>query len=123
MDTDSWASAIVERANGDDRFETATEQFDGSIAFDVGSTTLWFKIYRGRIIDTEPYVPMFGATFHLEGDEAAWTRLREGEASLSEQLGTGRMHTSGNTLEANRMRDATELMVRYLQAATEAADV
>ncbi|NHN42802.1 hypothetical protein G9C85_14355 [Halorubellus sp. JP-L1] len=122
MDVDHWRSTVTERANEDDRFATASEQFDGSVAFDVGDRTLWFKLYRGRIIDTERYVPFFGATFRVLGDPDAWATVAAEEASFTEQVRRGRLRITGNKLEANRMRDATELMMRYLPKPTEELD-
>lgn len=116
---EDWLPELVAAANDDERFAEATRRFDGSVAFEIGSETRWLKVYRGEVIDTEPYVPAFGATFRFVGDETTWQRLARGDISLSEGLYEGTIRTEGNRLEATRMRDAVELLIRHLQDATE----
>lgn len=118
FDNETWLADAVASTNDDERFTTATTEFDGSVALEIGTDVVWLKLYRGEIIDTESYVPSFGATFRLVGDENAWRRLADGGTSLSKALYDGSLRTVGNKLEANRMRDALELFVRHLQAAT-----
>lgn len=115
---DSWVADTVASVNDDDEFATATEHFDGSVALEIGDRTLWLKVYRGEIIDTEPYVPQFGATFRLVGDADAWRQLAAGEWSLSQALYETGVRTKGNKLEANRLRDGLELFVRHLRSVT-----
>jgi putative sterol carrier protein len=114
-DVEQWVGDVVASANADDRFAGATEQFDGSITFEIGPRTLWLKVYRGEIIDTERYVPMIGTTFSVVGDSEDWAQLVQEEVSLAEQLYDGNLTTSGNRIEANRMRESVELLVRYMQ--------
>lgn len=116
--SETWLADTVASANSDDDFSKAAEHFDGSIALEIGEQTVWLKIYRGEIIDTEPYVPQFGATFRLTGDEAAWQQLAAGDMSFSQALYETAIRSSGNKLEANRLRDAIELFVRHLQENT-----
>ncbi|MFC7157055.1 hypothetical protein ACFQPA_16610 [Halomarina halobia] len=118
FDSETWLSDLVASVNDDERFGTATREFDGSIELAIGDETAWLKIYRGAVIDTEPYVPAFGATFRIAGSADAWRALARGDASLSEQFYTGALRTEGNKLEANRLREATELLVRHLQLMT-----
>lgn len=115
---DSWVADTVASVNDDDEFAAAAEHFDGSVALEMDDRTVWLKVYRGEIIDTEPYVPQFGATFRLVGDADAWRDLATADRSLSQALYEGRVRTVGNKLEANRLRDAVELFVRHLQAVT-----
>lgn len=118
FEPDGWLADTVVSVNNDDKFSTAAEHFDGSVALEFGDQTVWLKIYRGEIIDTEPYVPQFGATFRLTGEENAWQRLAAGEISFSEARYKTVIQSKGNKLEANRMRDATELLIRHLQTST-----
>ncbi|WP_323173371.1 hypothetical protein [Natrialba sp. PRR66] len=115
---ESWVSETVAAVNGDEAFERAAEHFDGSVAMEIGDDIVWLKVYRGEIIDTERYVPQFGATFRLVGSERAWQRLAAGETSFSQALYETTVRTRGNKLEANRLRDAIELFVRHLQTTT-----
>lgn len=115
---DTWLADTVAAANGDDEFAAAAEHFDGSVALEIGDRTTWVKLYRGEIIDTEPYVPQFGATFRLVGETSAWQRLAAGDVSFSQALYETAIRSQGNKLEANRLRDAVELFVRHLQAST-----
>ena len=114
LDEDDWRDDLADHASTD-AFERAAAQFDGSVAFKIGDETAWFKVYRGRVIDTEPYVPAFGATFRVTGDREAWTRVASGETSLSGAIHAADLRTEGNKLEANRMREMLELLVRSLQ--------
>ncbi|MCD2203388.1 hypothetical protein [Halobacterium sp. KA-6] len=112
---DTWLTDTVASANNDGEFSEAAEHFDGSIALEIGNQTVWLKIYRGEIIDTEPFVPQFGATFRLVGDESAWQQLAADDISFSQALYETAIRSKGNKLEANRLRDAVELLVRHLQ--------
>jgi putative sterol carrier protein len=123
MFDNEWLASAVASANDDNRFITATTQFDGSLALQMGTEVAWFKIYRGEILDRESYVPPFGATFRLVGDEEAWDSLVDGGLSLSEALYDGSLRMTGNKLEANRMREAVELFVRHLQTAADESAV
>ncbi|GGL66028.1 hypothetical protein [Halocalculus aciditolerans] len=121
LDTQDWPQELANAASSDEFRRSATE-FDGSLALEVGSDTAWFKIYRGHVIDTEPYVPSFGATFRVIGDDKAWRRVASGDQSLSGAIHTGSLKTAGNKLEANRMREMLELLIRTLQDLDEAID-
>ncbi|MFC5973544.1 hypothetical protein ACFPYI_19620 [Halomarina salina] len=114
LDEDDWRDDLADHASTE-AFERAASQFDGSVAFEVGDETAWFKVYRGRVIDTEPYVPAFGATFRVVGDRGAWRRVASGETSLSGAIHVAELRTVGDKLEANRMREMLELLVRSLQ--------
>ena len=114
-DNASWVNSTVASVNDDESFQRAAEHFDGSIALEIGETTVWLKLYRGAIIDTESYVPRFGATFRLTGEAADWQRLANRELSFSQASYQGIISSSGDKLEANRMREAIELFVRHLQ--------
>lgn len=115
---ESWLADTVTATNDDDEFAAAAEYFDGSVALEIGDETVWLKVYRGEIIDTESYVPQFGATFRLVGSTQAWQRLVAGETSFSRSLYEASIRTKGNKLEANRLRDAVELFIRHLQETT-----
>lgn len=117
--TAGWRDDLVAAANDDDQFATATERFDGSVTLHTGEEMTWLKVYRGEIIDREQYVPAFGTTFAIAGDAEAWRALAAGETSLSESLYDGSLRVQGNRIEANRMREMTELLCRHLQAVTE----
>lgn len=121
FDVDGWRDALADEVSTG-AFETASMEFDGSVALEIGDQTAWFKVYRGRVIDTEPYVPSFGATFRVVGSKDAWTSVAAGDQSLSGAIHAGDVWTAGNKLEANRMREMLELLVRGLQE-LEATDV
>lgn len=123
FDNETWLADTVASANDNERFTSSTTEFDGSVALEMGSDVTWIKLYRGEIIDTEPYVPPFGATFRLIGDKDAWHRLADGRTSLSKALYDGSLRTAGNKLEANRMREALELFFRHLQTAMDESEV
>lgn len=115
---DDWLSETIDSVNGDEQFRAATAHVDGSVAFEIGDKTRWVKLYRGACIDSEPYVPQFGATFRIVGDRDSWRRVAAGETSFSEALYRTALRTTGNKLEANRCRDGLELFVRHLQRVT-----
>lgn len=116
---DDWRATLTEAVNKRDDFAAASEYVDGSMTLIIGDERAWFKLYRGKVLETEPYVPSFGATFRLVGDRDAWRSLCRGETSLSESLYDGSIRTAGNTLEANRLREALELLVRTMQRLSE----
>lgn len=118
FESDTWLADTVASVNDDDQFTTAAEHFDGSMTLNIGEDTVWLKIYRGEVIDTEPYVPQFGATFTVSGSVEAWRHLLIGETSLSQSIYDGSIRIRGNKLEANRIREALEIFVRHFQAET-----
>lgn len=120
FEPETWLADTVASVNDDERFAAATEHADASVTLEMGESVTWLKLYRGEVIDAEPFVPRFGTTFRLVGSEAAWRTLAAGETSLSEALYDTSMRTAGNKLEANRLREGLELFVRHLQSEVDA---
>jgi len=122
LDRDDWRGTLADAVNEDSEFARACERVDGSMTLVIGDERAWFKLYRGEMIDEEPYVPAFGATFRLVGGRGAWDALLQGETALSEAMYRGSIRSEGNTLEANRLREALELLVRHMQRLSEEED-
>jgi putative sterol carrier protein len=122
LNRSNWRERLTDALNDDPEFARSCELADESMALVIGEERAWFKLYRGSIIDEEPYVPPFGSTFRLVGDRKAWEELLRGETSLSEALYDGSIRSAGDTLEANRLREALELFVRQMQRLSEVAD-
>jgi hypothetical protein len=122
-------------ALGDDaEFEAEARWFDGSILVEVGEQRLWLKVYRGRVIDTLEFVPVFGYTFKISGSESAWAMLGSGERTFTDLISAGSRYLDtvaeieaagagyrppelaieGNGIEAGRMHIATMHLARCL---------
>lgn len=111
----------------DPEFEQEARWFDGSILIEAGDQQLWLKIYRGAVIDTLEFTPVFGYTFKLSGSDAAWTMLGTGERTFTDLVSAGSRYAEsieeieaggggyrppelaieGNGVEAGRMHIAT----------------
>ena len=128
----------------DPEFEAEARSFDGSIQIEVGADPLWLKVYRGKVIDTLEFTPVFGYTFKVKGSPEAWAMLGSGErtftdlasagsrcaASLEEiEAGGGgyrppELAIEGNGVEAGRMHIATMHLARaFAKTAVEAGKV
>lgn len=122
---------FLEALAADPEFEAEARWFDGSILIGVGAEQLWLKIYRGKVIDTLEFVPVFGYTFKLSGGEAAWEMLGSGERTFTDLVSAGSRYLEleeieaagggyrppelaieGNGVEAGRMHIATMHLAR-----------
>lgn|SRR5690606_4159590 len=66
--------------------------FDGSILVGRGAQALWLKIYRGKVIDTLEFTPVFGYTFKIAGSASAWEMLARDERTFSDLVSAGSRH-------------------------------
>lgn len=118
----------------DAEFAAEARWFDGSILVEVGDDRLWLKIYRGQVIDTLEFVPVFGYTFKLSGSVLAWQMLGSGERTFTDLISAGSRYLDtvaeieaagagyrppelaieGNGIEAGRMHIATMHLARRL---------
>jgi hypothetical protein len=125
---------FLEALADDAEFEAEARWFDGSILVDIEGDRLWLKIYRGRVIDTLEFVPVFGYTFKISGSRAAWTMLGTGERTFTDLISAGSRYLDtveeieaagagyrppelaieGNGIEAGRMHIATMHLSRAL---------
>ncbi len=78
FENETFLSAWVSQINADPSFNAATEWFDGSILLDDSVSSVWLKIYNGKIIDRLPHMPPIGFTFKISGPEWAWNELVTG---------------------------------------------
>ena len=131
---DALQQKFVDALNANEAFVTQATAFDGSILLEVDNDRLWLKIYRGKVIDFETDVPMFGYTFKLSGPEAHWKMLLSGERVWADLVFAGTRHfdddpdlktlgnmssdisTEGNLLEAGRLTEATFELAYTLKA-------
>ena len=127
---------FVKALNANADFRTQTQLFDGSVLLEVDQDRLWLKIYRGKVIDHETFVPAFGYTFKFSGTEAAWTQLLSGKRRWADLTYPGKrdfsddpelkrvgemevaIRTEGNLLESGRLTEAMFQLAYTLQAAT-----
>lgn len=125
---------FLEALAADPEFEAEARWFDGSILIVAGGEQLWLKVYRGKVIDTLEFVPVFGYTFKLSGSDAAWEMLGSGERTFTDLVSAGSRHLDtleeieaagggyrppelaieGNGVEAGRMHIATMHLARAL---------
>jgi hypothetical protein len=127
---------FVQALGGDPEFEQEARWFDGSILVEVGAQQLWLKVYRGKVIDSLEFTPVFGYTFKLSGSEAAWAMLGTGERTFTDLVSAGSRYAAsleeieaggagyrppelaieGNGVEAGRMHIATMHLARAFAA-------
>lgn len=138
----SFRERFLEALAVEPEFEQEARWFDGSILIGYGDQSLWLKIYRGKVIDTLEFPPVFGFTFKLAGSVSAWEMLGTGERTFSDLTSAGSRHASsleeiaaggsgyrppelaieGNGVEAGRLRIATLHLARcFAKAVTTAA--
>lgn len=122
--TAEWFREHRDAIETDETFRTAMRYFDGAMLFEGDSTTAWLKVYRGDVIEVLDHEPPLGSTFRLSADEAAWRRLfGESERNpFGEQLTTGAVTISGNTLESTRAMDGINAMIDAIRAQTAVND-
>ena len=139
---EEFRDRFLEALAADAEFEAEARWFDGSILIGVGDQLLWVKIYRGKVIDTLEFVPVFGYTFKLSGSEAAWEMLGSGERTYTDLISAGSRYLGtleeieaagggyrppelaieGNGVEAGRMHIATMHLAWALAATLVGAD-
>lgn len=120
----------------DPEFEQEARWFDGSILVEVGAEPLWLKVYRGKLIDTLEFTPVFGYTFKLSGAPETWALLGSGERTFTDLVSAGSRYAEsieeieaggggyrppllaieGNGVEAGRMHIATMHLARAFAA-------
>lgn len=125
----SVGEALVERLNADAEFEKYGRWFDGQILLESEDGQVWLKVYKGKVIDLMPFMPMFGYTFALSGSDAAWGMLASGERLFVDLLTPGARHfeddpelktlgemipsqmkLGGNLMEAGRVTEIIHLI-------------
>ncbi len=90
----SFRERFLEALAGDPEFEQETRWFDGSILLGYGEQSLWLKIYRGKVIDTLEFTPVFGYTFKISGPVSAWEKLGSKERTFSDLVSAGSRHAA-----------------------------
>jgi len=128
----SFRESFLEALAGDPEFEQEARWFDGSILIEAEGEPLWLKVYRGKVIDTLEFTPVFGYTFKLSGSAAAWEMLGSGERTFTDLVSAGSRYLGsieeiepagggykppelaieGNGVEAGRMHIATMHLAR-----------
>lgn len=125
----SFVGRLIAHINSDQRFELQTRWFDGSVLLDDGDAKCWMKIYRGKVIESLPFMPPLGYTFKLGAPSWAWDAIASGHKKFGELLLGGRREFSsyeelyktlppdppifaleGNLMEAFRIIEAIYLL-------------
>lgn len=109
----SWAKSVQDRANDNDHFATAARWLDLTLVIRFGPTSYWFKLYRGRIIDAEPYNPVvnrLGYDVLLSGEADTWKAARDGGVVFGRLLSVGAIFGDGNRVEVERSFKAVHVL-------------
>ncbi|MGE0629627.1 MAG: hypothetical protein AB7O43_17600 [Hyphomicrobiaceae bacterium] len=111
-----WRANMLERLERSKDFASAARAFDGSLVLTVDSSSTWFKIYAGRVIDAMPGKGLFGFTFEVSAPAAVWKEAFAGPSvALQKLLAQRKVDVSGNLLEFMRMAKAVDLFVEVLR--------
>lgn len=95
---ENFLALLVLNVNSDERFNSATEWFDGSVLLDDGSARCWIKIYNGRIIDRRSHMPPLGYTFKISAPTEAWDELVAGRPFTDLLMGGKRQFASSDDI-------------------------
>lgn len=111
---------LRDAVNGDSDFNEQARWFDGTILLEMGDEQLWIKCYKGEIIDTMETLPPIGYTFKVTGSKSSWEQYLRGERQFGDLINYGEeidpeIWTEGDLIEANRMHEATYLLVKHLK--------
>ena len=127
-----FVERFLEALAADPEFEQEARWFDGSILIEVGAEPLWLKVYRGKVIDTLEFTPVFGYTFKLSAAPDTWALLGSGERTFTDLVSAGSRYAEsieeieaggggyrppllaieGNGVEAGRIHIATMHLAR-----------
>jgi hypothetical protein len=139
-----FVERFLEALAADPEFEQEARWFDGSILIEVGPEPIWLKVYRGKVIDTLEFTPVFGYTFKLSGAPETWALLGSGERTFTDLVSAGSRYAEsieeieaggggyrppllaieGNGVEAGRIHIATMHLARaFAKAAVDAGAV
>ncbi|CNE41670.1 Uncharacterised protein [Mycobacterium tuberculosis] len=132
LDKPELAEVLVKRLGDHARFTRETRWFDGSIMLESGGSRLWLKVYRGKIIETFPFLPPLGCTFKIGGSDESWAKLIRGERRFADLITPGVRHfdddpslsrlgeltselgIEGNLMEASRLTEAIHTLIEVL---------
>lgn len=135
----TFQERFVSALNAHPGFNEQAQWFDGSVLLEVGTDLLWFKVYKGKVIDHQPAVPPFGYTFKFSGSEASWELLISGQRLWADLVYPGKRYfdddpalasagtphveirTEGNLLEAGRLTEAMFQMAYVLRDSARAS--
>lgn len=139
-----FVERFLEALAADPEFEQEARWFDGSILVEVGAEPIWLKVYRGKVIDTLEFTPVFGYTFKLSGAPETWALLGSGERTFTDLVSAGSRYAEsieeieaggggyrppllaieGNGVEAGRMHLATMYLARaFAKTAVESGTI
>ncbi|MFF5987633.1 hotdog family protein [Prauserella flavalba] len=110
--TPAWAGALAARLGEDDRFTSATGNWDGTIGLRCGDDEVQLRVYRGAVIQAAERTP-HGATFTLGASERTWTELLTGPGDDLAQTVPGPFDVRGDGEEYLRLTRAIALLIEH----------
>lgn len=113
MNIDLWNldffEGLANECNGNEQFREATAFADSKIVFSVGSTSFYWKIYKSKIIDIQPFIRSFdplGYDVILRAEPAIWTSIAQRRTKVWDHYNGFELEIGGNHLEAHRLHEA-----------------
>ena len=108
-----WMESFKTMCNGSEQLRIATRFADTKIVFMFGDTRYYWKLYKGAIIDAQPFVLSFdplGYDVVIRGDMEAWQALALRRVKFWDLYNSGKIEVGGNHLDAHRLHEAILLM-------------
>jgi acyl dehydratase len=107
----AWGQALAQRLTADERFVSATANWDGTLGLRSGEQEIQLRIYRGQVVDVTRRAP-HGATFTVEAPELIWTELISAPHNdFVKRTMSGQFDVRGSGYEYLRLTKAVVLLM------------
>jgi hypothetical protein len=108
-----WMEAFKEKCQSSKAFRKATEFADTKLVFMFGETRYYWKIYRGSIIDSHPFVMSFdplGYDVVIRAPQEVWESLRNKRSKFWDHYNSFQLEIGGNHMDGHRLHEAILVM-------------
>ncbi|MEM7541365.1 MAG: hypothetical protein AAF384_07225 [Pseudomonadota bacterium] len=113
-----FVQALQTSLNANSKFNTASRWSDVKVVLGFGDKRYWVKLYSGEIIDVMEYFPManpLGWDYSISASLEVWQALGDGSRAQGHLLDSGAITVDGDLIQANRLYEATHLMVMAIR--------
>jgi hypothetical protein len=108
-----WMDAFKARCNASEDFRVASQFADTKLVFMFGDRRYYLKLYRGAIIDLQPFVMSFdplGYDVVVRGPMDAWKSVAGRHTKFWDHYNNFQIEIGGNHMDAHRLHEALLVM-------------
>lgn len=108
-----WMEAFRDACNSNEEFKLNAKFADTKMVFFFGDTAYYLKLYKGQIIDLEPFILNFaplGYDIVVRAEMDVWSSIRSKEVKFWDHLNSWRIEVGGNHMDAHRLHEVVCIM-------------